>query len=1052
MLRAFLCLCLAVLTCVSVTLAHADDAVPPVPAPTAAPVNLQPTAPAAPEPTAPTLPEPTQPVVISKEPTSSVTGSGPAQIATEPTVPAPAAATQDHPVTGVSPSQQTSPGSAPLSANGQRGNAPAVGNPSSRGVASTSPGSSLPGAVPAQVTPAPAVIPPQLPTDPNYTSGTTLPDVNSSSVSAAAPAQLTCRGKSRPTSEPFMVAPFNGWTSINSFLDHDSPDYALDGTIVVANGLTASSSNGQASDFFPSYWSSALRQYISYDGHNGYDYGVSYQPILAAADGTVSFAGWNGASSSEGYGQMVLINHHNGYVTLYGHLSRLEVRTGDTVTAGQEIGISGSTGNSSGPHLHFSVFHNCQVTDPYGWTGDGRDPLTDFNGEHAEYLWLPGHDPLVLNPPPGWPTFPANLSVSLPRLQLKLRRIGHRVVPPIDRLLLLDLPSPQAGQAMSAAAALAVTEGRIALEGEALQPYLQDLRRQGLLDGFESIPAVGAVWVRGKATSNQLEGLPGVASLSGVRPRDLVAAQAGLAHSVLIQLAAGQAPSLWPAGFRSSLHAWRPVTTIANGHALVTGFTLPGQKVTILLHRDNTVPGVAQTYADPQTGGYVAMLHDAHGNPVDVQARDVVETSSAGRSSMVTVLGCALRARAGRISGWAPPGTSVSVSLASEEGRLQWHGVVTANQRGEFGLRPASVLAGGTQAIASFVNAAGDDESITAPVPGVVMSEGSPTIRGWAVGSSPQMTIRRRGRILFQTPVRAGHDGTFLIEAMNRGRPLTLAAGDVVVMRTARHRRALTVPPLRIALRAGASYAVVSGPRKARVLVSEQGLVSQTWNGNITLGGTGAARIRWRAGTPNQGDTAVVRYVYPTGDVAEIEGQAQGITVGEGSGKVYGETRFGSTLSLRLLTASGLVAGSAVSTAGAQGGAFSTRLVDPSGRRVRIEGGERLLIREGGLTRSIEMPALTLHIRSSNGRVVGMASAGKAALLSTYDRNNHIVSVQKFRAKLVFSLQAADNFHSPITRAVLSEAIAPGMVAERTADVTRTAPVAAGIHRPTARH
>jgi murein DD-endopeptidase MepM/ murein hydrolase activator NlpD len=217
------------------------------------------------------------------------------------------------------------------------------------------------------------------------TSGTTSVNasVNLAAVSAAAPAQLSCGSKTYPNSGPFLVSPFSGWADINSFLDHDRPDYTIDGTIVLANGLTAATGSGESSDFFPAYWSTLLRQFINYDGHNGYDFGISYQPVLAAAAGTVSFAGWASSDQSSSYGQMVLINHHTGYVTLYGHLSELDVKKGDKVEAGQVIGISGTTGNSSGPHLHFSVFHNCQVTDPYGWTGHGTDPLNTYDGEHA---------------------------------------------------------------------------------------------------------------------------------------------------------------------------------------------------------------------------------------------------------------------------------------------------------------------------------------------------------------------------------------------------------------------------------------------------------------------------------------------------------------------------------------------------------------------------------------------------------------------------------------------------------------------------------------------
>jgi septal ring factor EnvC (AmiA/AmiB activator) len=88
-----------------------------------------------------------------------------------------------------------------------------------------------------------------------------------------------------------------------------------------------------------------------YRGHAGTDIGASYgTAIYAAASGTVVLASYNG-----GYGNCVMINHGNGYTTLYGHMSSIAVSNGQTVSQGQVIGYVGSTGNSTGPHLHFEV-------------------------------------------------------------------------------------------------------------------------------------------------------------------------------------------------------------------------------------------------------------------------------------------------------------------------------------------------------------------------------------------------------------------------------------------------------------------------------------------------------------------------------------------------------------------------------------------------------------------------------------------------------------------------------------------------------------------------
>jgi len=75
-------------------------------------------------------------------------------------------------------------------------------------------------------------------------------------------------------------------------------------------------------------------------------------PILAADSGTVTVAGW---PDNTGYGNRVMIDHGNGYVTLYAHMSRIDVVAGQTVNRGDQIGAMGSTGRSTGPHLHFEI-------------------------------------------------------------------------------------------------------------------------------------------------------------------------------------------------------------------------------------------------------------------------------------------------------------------------------------------------------------------------------------------------------------------------------------------------------------------------------------------------------------------------------------------------------------------------------------------------------------------------------------------------------------------------------------------------------------------------
>jgi murein DD-endopeptidase MepM/ murein hydrolase activator NlpD len=94
--------------------------------------------------------------------------------------------------------------------------------------------------------------------------------------------------------------------------------------------------------------------------HAGMDIAVPIgTSVTAAAGGTVKFAGESG-----GYGNLVVITHPDGRETRYGHLSRIAVAAGAEVSAGQEIGLSGSTGKSTGPHLHFEVRENGVAVDP----------------------------------------------------------------------------------------------------------------------------------------------------------------------------------------------------------------------------------------------------------------------------------------------------------------------------------------------------------------------------------------------------------------------------------------------------------------------------------------------------------------------------------------------------------------------------------------------------------------------------------------------------------------------------------------------------------------
>jgi len=97
--------------------------------------------------------------------------------------------------------------------------------------------------------------------------------------------------------------------------------------------------------------------------HKGIDIANRAAPAILAADsGTVVVAGW---PDGYGYGNRVIIDHGNGYRTLYGHLSRIHVVAGQTVARGNTIGQMGSTGRSTGTHLHFEVIQNGIYLNPF---------------------------------------------------------------------------------------------------------------------------------------------------------------------------------------------------------------------------------------------------------------------------------------------------------------------------------------------------------------------------------------------------------------------------------------------------------------------------------------------------------------------------------------------------------------------------------------------------------------------------------------------------------------------------------------------------------------
>ena len=135
---------------------------------------------------------------------------------------------------------------------------------------------------------------------------------------------------------------------------------AKNGIVVLGTGQMSYPSDGEITSGFG--W--RMHPILGYQRfHSGVDFGADYGSTIRAADrGVVIFAGWYG-----GYGNAVIIDHGNNITTLYGHTSGLYVSEGQAIERGQPIAAVGSTGLSTGPHLHFEVRQNGEPVDPMAY-------------------------------------------------------------------------------------------------------------------------------------------------------------------------------------------------------------------------------------------------------------------------------------------------------------------------------------------------------------------------------------------------------------------------------------------------------------------------------------------------------------------------------------------------------------------------------------------------------------------------------------------------------------------------------------------------------------
>ncbi len=182
---------------------------------------------------------------------------------------------------------------------------------------------------------------------------------------------------------PFLTRPMERNFPITSFFDHDTPFLRQNGSIATYWGRTETDIA------------------FAYDGHTGWDYGIGPpDPVLAAGAGVVTFAG-NSEDGCATPAHAVIIDHGNGYRTLYWHLDSISVEAGQPITAGTPVGVAGASGCAAGAHLHLQVQYLGRDVDPYGWCGAGADPWAQSpTGQVSVWLWRDMPSPCG-PPPPG---------------------------------------------------------------------------------------------------------------------------------------------------------------------------------------------------------------------------------------------------------------------------------------------------------------------------------------------------------------------------------------------------------------------------------------------------------------------------------------------------------------------------------------------------------------------------------------------------------------------------------------------------------------------------
>lgn len=827
---------------------------------------------------------------------------------------------------------------------------------------------------------------------------------------------VICSGPKQPVAAPFLSAPYAGYAEIASYFDHDLPDYAVDGKIILTTGLTVTGTPSYGT--FPSYWAPSLRQYISYDGHNGYDYDIAYQPVLAAAPGTVVYASWESADPYFGYGQMILIKHALGYETLYGHLSQILVHAGQQVRAGQRIAISGTTGHSTGPHLHFSVYHNCHVLDPYGWSGKGKDPLLAFNGESSTYLWRDGRAPGILNPLPGWPTFSSAAHSGRPLPSLWPNGTSPSVrTSPVSHLLLLQIPTlPQT----SADIALSAFQKQLADEQQQVLQTLQVLKEQGAITQITPLPDSGAVRVRGTIPAEELTGLPGVASVTGDRPRDESKALAGFHHSLESVLEAPPGPSFFPPTYLDAQWTWRLSVSAEENGPYVLGFTQPKARVRLTLTHAGQPVAWSDAVGDAR-GAFVAVLKNRVGQDAPIKSPDLLQVASDGKSTTVDAVPLRVwtNSAANRIDGYAPAWARVQTSATESTGTRAYSANSQAggpsgsqSTRGNFTARIGWELLPGDAVTARLVEASGNMLFTWSRAPGLEMTEGSPLLGGWSQSGS---TVRVD--VFAHDHWRAGGSGfaatNGYVQIYLTGRQhvaYQLVAGNRLRLTGQGRTTWLTIPVLSGTLQAGARSFSGYAPPGSRVL----GRVWDDFRGTVTGLNTRAmpdGKYGFRLpGRVKPGLSVDVAIRYPGTYVIQGTWAARAIVIHENEGLITGHAALDETLVLHAFGPHGRTIGSAMAVTNPTSGAFQAFVFSRDGVHLQLRAGDSLTISDGQVTSHYSLPRFSVQAGLASLGVSGRTSVTGHALGLLFSASRQVNTMSTAIRRGYFHLEVGPRF------------------------------------------